>query len=73
MPFPPGQAWYIIQANAVTKTDSHQEQWANCWDFMLAGKPQAQSNGTLFVAAADGPILYADQDNRLSGRPAQPT
>jgi LGFP repeat len=67
LPFPPGQAWYIIQANAVTKTDSHQAQWANCWDFMLAGKPQAQSNGVLFVAAADGPILYADQENRSVG------
>jgi len=67
LPFPPGQAWYIIQANAVTKTDSHQGPWAYCWDFMLAGKPQAQSNGALFVAAADGPILYADQENRSVG------
>jgi hypothetical protein len=67
LPFPPGQAWYIIQANAVTKTDSHQGPWAYCWDFMLAGKPQAQSNGALFVAAADGPILYAEQGNRSVG------
>jgi hypothetical protein len=67
LPFPPGQAWYVIQANAVTKTDSHQAQWANCWDFMLAGKSQAQSNGAPFVAAADGPILHTDQDNKSVG------
>jgi LGFP repeat len=67
VPFPPGQAWSIIQANAVTKTDSHSGPWAYCWDFMLAGKPQAQSNGALFVAAADGPILYTEQENRSVG------
>jgi hypothetical protein len=67
LPFPPGQAWYVIQANAVTKSDSHQGPWAYCWDFMLAGKPQAQSNGALFVAAADGPILQTDQENKSVG------
>jgi hypothetical protein len=61
LPFPPGQSWYVIQANAVKKDDSHTQQFAYCWDFMLAGKPQAASNGALFVAAADGPILYVEQ------------
>jgi hypothetical protein len=51
----------------VTKADSHGGPWAYCWDFMLAGKPQAASNGALFVAAADGPILHVDQKNKSVG------
>src|SRR5438309_7346973 len=62
LPFPAGQAWYVIQANAVTKIDSHRDRWVYCWDFMLAGRPQRESNGALFVAAADGPIIFVDQD-----------
>jgi hypothetical protein len=67
LPFPQGEPWFIIQANAVTRADSHGGPWAYCWDFDLAGKLQAASNGVLFTAAADGPILYVDQKYKSVG------
>ena len=67
LPFPPGEPWFVIQANAVTNSDSHRGPWAYCWDFDLAGKPQAASNGALFTAATDGPILHVDQKNKSVG------
>ena len=62
LPFPVGQAWYVIQANAATASDSHGGPWAYCWDFMLAGKPQSQSNGKPFAAIANTTIVHVDQD-----------
>lgn len=67
LPFPPGEAWYVIQANAVSKNDSHSGPWVYCWDFMLAGHKQTESDGLLFVAAADGPLVHVDQDNASEG------
>jgi LGFP repeat len=67
LPFPSGQPWQIIQANAASKSDSHGGPWAFCWDFMLAGTIQAQSNGRLFVAAADGPVIHAEQSHDSGG------
>src|SRR5450432_72446 len=67
LPFPAGQPWYVIQSNGVTNSDSHLGPWAYCWDFMLAGPPQSASNGKLFVAAADGPIVYVDEGNDSKG------
>ena len=44
-PFPPGQAWKVIQANAPAGGGSHGGRWAYCWDIILAGKPQSASKG----------------------------
>lgn len=61
LPFPIGEAWQIIQANAAVDADSHHAQFAYCWDMTLAGKPQSQTNGRGFVSAATGKIVYVDE------------
>src|SRR5262249_47489998 len=61
LPFAANEAWQIIQANAVSASDSHGGPWAYCWDFILAGKPQSQSSGRTFVSVADAPIIYVEQ------------
>jgi hypothetical protein len=61
LPFAANEPWEIIQANAASTSDSHGGPWAYCWDFILAGKAQSQSNGHTFVSVADGQILYAEQ------------
>ena len=60
LPFAANEAWQIIQANAPA-SGSHRGPWVYCWDFILAGKPQSQSSGRTFVAAADAPIIYVEQ------------
>jgi hypothetical protein len=60
-PFPPGQAWKVIQANAPFGGGSHGGHWAYCWDIILAGKPQSASKGIPFVAVADGRLLQAEE------------
>jgi hypothetical protein len=60
-PFPPGQAWKVIQANAPFGGGSHNGRWVYCWDIILAGKPQSASKGMPFVAVADGRLLQAEE------------
>lgn len=61
LPFPQGQNWFVIQANAIAPTDSHGGEWAYCFDFMLAGVPQSDSEGKPFTAAADTELVYVEE------------
>lgn len=61
LPFPVGEEWDVIQANAATDSGSHRGPWAYCWDFKRVGQ-QPSSNGKPFAAAASGTIVHADQD-----------
>ena len=61
LPFPQGETFVIIQANAVAPTDSHGGPWAYCWDFMRAPQPQPFSNGKPFASAATAEIVYVEE------------
>jgi hypothetical protein len=61
LPFPVGEPWAIIQANAASDSDSHQGPFAYCWDLILGGQSQSQSNGRTFVAAATAKIVHVKQ------------
>jgi LGFP repeat len=62
LPFPQGQPWFVIQANGIDPTtDSHFNQWVYCWDFMLAGQPQSNTENTPFTSAATARIVWVDQ------------
>ena len=62
LPFPVGQAFLVIQANAVLPTDSHEGPWAYCWDFMRVPQPQSFSDGKPFAAAASTELVFVDED-----------
>ena len=61
LPFPVGEPFFVIQANAVAPTDSHGGPWAYCFDFMRAGQPQPFSNGKPFAAAASSELVYVEE------------
>jgi hypothetical protein len=61
VPFPVGEAWQIIQANAQTDADSHRGPWVYCWDLTLAGQPQSKSEGRSIAAAASARIVHVDE------------
>ncbi len=61
LPFPVGEPWAIIQANAASDTDSHGGPFAYCWDLILGGQNQSQSNGRTFVSAATAKIVHVEE------------
>ena len=61
VPFKAGEAWQIIQANADQNGGSHSGPFVYCWDLILAGHPQPDTNGRQFVAAATDRIVYVDE------------
>jgi hypothetical protein len=61
LPFPVGEPFFVIQANAVAPTDSHGGPWAYCFDFMRAGHPQPFSDGKPFAAAATSELVYVEE------------
>jgi len=61
VPFRTGEAWQIIQANADQNGGSHSGPFVYCWDLILAGHPQPDSNGRPFAAAATDRIVYVDE------------
>jgi len=69
LPFPKGEAWKVSQG--WQGSISHHGRAAFAWDFVLAGKPVADTKGKPFYAAAGGPVieLRTDRDS-CSGWPA---
>jgi hypothetical protein len=64
-PFPPGQAWYVIQGYD-TADGSHKGYASFCWDFDIADHPQQGaypngSDGAPFHAAAPGTVVTVKQ------------
>jgi hypothetical protein len=66
LPFPPGQAWYVIQGFD-DATGSHKGYASFCCDLMLAGKPQSESKGAPFYSAAPGRIDFVKEDAASGG------
>jgi hypothetical protein len=69
LPFPQGDAFAVIQANAVNPGDSHSGPWVYCYDFMRAGEPQPFSDGKPFASAATEKIVYVEQGFSGSNNP----
>ena len=74
LPFPPGEAWTVIQGynNNLGDTPTHNGYAAFCWDFIVTGFPQSgvYPSGTKnapFYAAAHGKVIKVKQDS-VSGK-----
>jgi hypothetical protein len=67
LPFATGEPWLIVQANAASEADHHRGPWVYCWDFILAGKKPALTDGRVFVSAADGRIVHVEENNGWGG------
>lgn len=59
LPFPVGESWRVVQANAASSSDSHGGPWAYCWDFVRAS---GSSNAVNIGAAANTTIAFVQQD-----------
>ena len=68
LPFPEGEEIFIIQGYDQPAGGSHAGRAAFCWDFMLAGHPQSDSNGVAFRAAAPGAVNFVTQDATSGGQ-----
>jgi hypothetical protein len=55
LPFPPGEAWEVVQGFD-DPLQSHRGYAAFAWDFALAGRPRGETNGRPFLAAAPGTV-----------------
>jgi murein DD-endopeptidase MepM/ murein hydrolase activator NlpD len=55
VPFPPGEAWEVIEGFD-DPLGSHRGYAAFAWDFVLAGRPRSETNGRPFLAAAPGTV-----------------
>ena len=66
LPFPPGQEWYVIQGYD-NPTGSHKGYASFCLDLDLAGRPQSESNGHPFYAAAPGAVDFVKEDAASGG------
>jgi hypothetical protein len=60
LPFPPGEAWFVIQGND-DATGSHSGLASFCWDFDVADQPQ---NG-VYPKGSDGAPFYACAAGRV--------
>jgi hypothetical protein len=58
LPFPVGETWIIGQTNAVTAQDSHQNQFAYCFDLNWGGGSSALRP---FVSVATAKIVYVEE------------
>jgi Concanavalin A-like lectin/glucanases superfamily/Peptidase family M23/Bacterial tandem repeat domain 1 len=65
-PFPSGEQWFVIQGYDEA-TGSHKGYASFCLDLMLAGRPQSESNGHPFYAAAPGTVDFIKQDAATGG------
>jgi concanavalin A-like lectin/glucanase superfamily protein/peptidase M23-like protein/polyglycine hydrolase-like protein len=70
LPFPPGEAWYVIQGYD-TAGGSHKGYASFCWDFSIADQPQGGTypNGSKdapFYAAAPGQVVTV-KESGVSG------
>jgi Concanavalin A-like lectin/glucanases superfamily/Peptidase family M23/Bacterial tandem repeat domain 1 len=66
LPFPQGQNWYVIQGYD-DPNGSHKGYASFCFDLMLAGKPQSESNGRPFNAASPGTVDFVKEDAASGG------
>jgi murein DD-endopeptidase MepM/ murein hydrolase activator NlpD len=55
VPFPPGEAWEVIEGFD-DPLGSHRGYAAFAWDLVLAGRPRAETTGRPFLAAAPGTV-----------------
>lgn len=70
LPFPPGEAWQVMQGWE-NPTGSHNGFASFCWDFVLAGRPQAETLGRPIEAAAGGSVVEIRNDrDSCAGYPA---
>ena len=60
LPTPVGEPWYIIQANAVTSSDSHSGPWVYCWDLDW-NQNQPPTKGRTFVSSADAKVAWVEE------------
>src|SRR5262249_45814911 len=65
LPFPPGEAWSVIQG-VDDAAGSHKGYASFCWDFKIADQPQdgaypSGSKGAPFYACAPGPVITVTQ------------
>ena len=60
LPFPPGEAWSVIQG-VDQRAGSHRGYAAFCWDFMVADQPQ----GGVYPTGSDGAPFYASAPGRV--------
>jgi hypothetical protein len=59
LPFPPGEAWVVVQGNDSPAGGSHNGVASFCWDFVPEGKPAA---GAPFYAAGPGEVIQVIQE-----------
>src|SRR5262249_38215296 len=64
LPLADEQAWVVIQGiDNDAPNASHAGYAAFCWDFMLAGRPQSETNGLPFYAAGPGTVVAVKQND----------
>lgn len=66
LPFPVGESWYVIQANAVSENDSHRGPYAYCYDFDW-NRNQPATRGRAFTASGDGKVVWVDDNGAPGG------
>jgi hypothetical protein len=66
LPFPVDEAWQVVQG-VDEAGGSHNSHGAFCLDFILAGRPQAESKGQPLHAAGDGRVIYVDEAHPVGG------